>query len=36
MGDILAFLTGQDDIEAAIQLLNDETHNNSRKSSGIL
>ncbi|KAL9671491.1 hypothetical protein QQ045_009059 [Rhodiola kirilowii] len=36
MGDILVFLTGQDDIEAATQMLNDETHHNARKSSGLI
>ncbi|KAL8151455.1 hypothetical protein V2J09_021263 [Rumex salicifolius] len=34
MGDILVFLTGQDDIDAAVQLLNEEVHNNRRKSLG--
>ncbi|KAB1211903.1 putative pre-mRNA-splicing factor ATP-dependent RNA helicase [Morella rubra] len=28
MGDVLVFLTGQDDIDAAIQLLNEQAHSN--------
>ncbi|XP_010277715.1 PREDICTED: probable pre-mRNA-splicing factor ATP-dependent RNA helicase DEAH9 isoform X2 [Nelumbo nucifera] len=35
MGDILVFLTGQDDIDAAVQLLTEEVHNN-RKHSGLI
>ncbi|KAB1200457.1 putative ATP-dependent RNA helicase DHX35 [Morella rubra] len=33
MGDVLAFLTGQDDIDAAIQLLNEQAHRNRKNSS---
>ncbi|XP_057947960.1 probable pre-mRNA-splicing factor ATP-dependent RNA helicase DEAH9 isoform X1 [Malania oleifera] len=36
MGDILVFLTGQDDIDAAVQLLTEETQNNGRRSSGLI
>ena len=35
MGDILVFLTGQDDIDAAIQLLNEEDQSNGKNSSGM-
>jgi ATP-dependent RNA helicase DDX35 len=35
MGDILVFLTGQDDIDAAIQLLNEEAQSNGKNSSGL-
>jgi ATP-dependent RNA helicase DDX35 len=35
MGDILVFLTGQDDIDAAIQLLNEEAQSNGNNSSGM-
>lgn len=34
MGDILVFLTGQDDIDAAVQLLTEETQNHRKNSSG--
>lgn len=34
MGDILVFLTGQDDIDAAVQLLNEDAQNHGRHSSG--
>lgn len=34
MGDILVFLTGQDDIDAAVQLLTEETQNRRKNSSG--
>lgn len=34
MGDILVFLTGQDDIDAAVQLITEEDQNRGRKSSG--
>ena len=33
MGDILVFLTGEDDINAAVQLLNEESQNNGKCSS---
>jgi ATP-dependent RNA helicase DDX35 len=36
MGDILVFLTGQDDIDAAIQLLNEEAQSNGKNSSGLM
>ncbi|XP_031493685.1 probable pre-mRNA-splicing factor ATP-dependent RNA helicase DEAH9 isoform X2 [Nymphaea colorata] len=36
MGDILVFLTGQDDIEAAVQLLNEECQNLGKRSSGLI
>ncbi|GMH30367.1 hypothetical protein Nepgr_032210 [Nepenthes gracilis] len=36
IGDILVFLTGQDDIDATIQLLNEEAYDNGRKSSDLL
>ncbi|XP_062161567.1 probable pre-mRNA-splicing factor ATP-dependent RNA helicase DEAH9 isoform X3 [Alnus glutinosa] len=36
MGDILVFLTGQDDIDAAIQLLNEEAQSNGKNSSGLI
>ncbi|RDY11914.1 putative pre-mRNA-splicing factor ATP-dependent RNA helicase DEAH9 [Mucuna pruriens] len=35
-GDVLVFLTGQDDIEAAAQLLADEVHTNGKHSSGLI
>ena len=34
MGDILVFLTGQDDIDAAVQLLTEEVQNRGRNASG--
>lgn len=34
MGDILVFLTGQDDIDAAVQLLNEDAQNRGRRPSG--
>lgn len=34
MGDILVFLTGQDDIDTAVHLLNEEAQSNGKKSSG--
>ncbi|XP_057472095.1 probable pre-mRNA-splicing factor ATP-dependent RNA helicase DEAH9 isoform X1 [Actinidia eriantha] len=36
MGDILVFLTGQDDIEAAVRLLTEEAQNNGKPSSGLV
>ncbi|GAB4827043.1 ATPdependent RNA helicase [Ancistrocladus abbreviatus] len=36
MGDILVFLTGQDDIDAAVQLLADEAHDKGRSSSDLV
>ncbi|XP_059437657.1 probable pre-mRNA-splicing factor ATP-dependent RNA helicase DEAH9 isoform X2 [Corylus avellana] len=36
MGDILVFLTGQDDIDASIQLLNEEAQSNGKNSSGLI
>lgn len=33
-GDILVFLTGQDDIDAAVQLLTEEARANGKNSSG--
>ncbi|KAB1221979.1 putative ATP-dependent RNA helicase DHX35 [Morella rubra] len=36
MGDVLVFLTGQDDIDAAIQLLNEQAHSNRKNSSGLI
>ena len=36
MGDILVFLTGQDDIEAAVRLLTEEAQNNGKPSSGTI
>ncbi|KAF6155967.1 hypothetical protein GIB67_039298 [Kingdonia uniflora] len=36
VGDILVFLTGQDDIDAAVQLLTEQAQNHGRHSSGIL
>ncbi|KAK9936527.1 hypothetical protein M0R45_013363 [Rubus argutus] len=36
MGDILVFLTGQDDIDAAVQLLTEETQNRRKNSSGLM
>ncbi|XP_054802577.1 probable pre-mRNA-splicing factor ATP-dependent RNA helicase DEAH9 [Prosopis cineraria] len=35
-GDILVFLTGQDDIDAAVQLLNEETRTCGKNSSGLI
>ncbi|XP_011027723.1 PREDICTED: probable ATP-dependent RNA helicase DHX35 [Populus euphratica] len=35
-GDILVFLTGQDDIDAAIRLLNEEAHASRKISSGLI
>lgn len=35
MGDILVFLTGQDDIDAAVKLLTEEVQNRGRNSSGM-
>ncbi|XP_050224765.1 probable pre-mRNA-splicing factor ATP-dependent RNA helicase DEAH9 isoform X3 [Mercurialis annua] len=35
-GDILVFLTGQDDIDAAVQLLTEEAQANGKKSSGLI
>lgn len=34
MGDILVFLTGQDDIDAAVQLLSEEAQNSGKPSAG--
>lgn len=34
MGDILVFLTGQDDIDAAVQLITEEAQNRGKNSSG--
>ncbi|KAL5699145.1 RNA helicase [Ranunculus cassubicifolius] len=36
MGDILVFLTGQDDIDAAVQLLTEQAQNQKRTSSGLV
>uniref|UniRef100_A0A5B7BFG4 RNA helicase n=1 Tax=Davidia involucrata TaxID=16924 RepID=A0A5B7BFG4_DAVIN len=36
MGDILVFLTGQDDIDAAVQLLTEEAQNSEKPSSGLV
>lgn len=36
MGDILVFFTGQDDIDAAIRLLNEEAQSSGRNSSGLI
>ncbi|TQE01047.1 hypothetical protein C1H46_013324 [Malus baccata] len=36
MGDILVFLTGQDDIEAAVQLITEEAQNRGKNSSGLM
>ncbi|KAH7544924.1 hypothetical protein FEM48_Zijuj01G0037500 [Ziziphus jujuba var. spinosa] len=36
MGDILVFLTGQDDIDAAVKLLSEEVQNRGRNSSGLI
>ncbi|KAG5561806.1 hypothetical protein RHGRI_004748 [Rhododendron griersonianum] len=36
MGDILVFLTGQDDIDAAVRLLTEEAQNNRKSSSGLV
>jgi len=35
-GDILVFLTGQDDIDAAVQLIADDARDKGRHSSGSL
>lgn len=35
MGDILVFLTGQDDIDTAVQLLTEEAQNIGKRNSGI-
>jgi ATP-dependent RNA helicase DDX35 len=35
-GDVLVFLTGQEDIETAIKLLEEEAHSNQKNSSGLL
>uniref|UniRef100_A0A0D3A441 RNA helicase n=1 Tax=Brassica oleracea var. oleracea TaxID=109376 RepID=A0A0D3A441_BRAOL len=35
-GDVLVFLTGQDDIETAIKLLAEEAHSHQKNSSGLL
>lgn len=35
-GDILVFLTGQDDIDAAVQLLTEDAQNNGSYSSDII
>lgn len=35
MGDILVFFTGQDDIDTAIRLLNEEAQSSGRNSSGL-
>ncbi|KAK7306586.1 hypothetical protein VNO77_44535 [Canavalia gladiata] len=35
-GDVLVFLTGQDDIDAAVQLLTDEVQTNGKRSSGLI
>lgn len=34
MGDILVFLTGQDDIDAAVQLIMEEAQNRRKNSPG--
>ena len=34
MGDILVFLMGEDDINADVQLLNEEAQNNGKRFSG--
>ncbi|GJY22960.1 probable pre-mRNA-splicing factor ATP-dependent RNA helicase DEAH9 isoform X1 [Tanacetum coccineum] len=36
MGDILVFLTGQDDIDAAVQLITDEAQNSGKSSLGMI
>ncbi|KAH7856408.1 hypothetical protein Vadar_000979 [Vaccinium darrowii] len=36
MGDILVFLTGQDDIDAAVRLLTEEAQSNRKSSSGLV
>ncbi|CAN6546330.1 unnamed protein product [Malus baccata var. baccata] len=36
MGDILVFLTGQDDIDAAVQLITEEAQNRGNNSSGLM
>lgn len=36
MGDILVFLTGQDDIDAAVQLLNEDVQRHGRHSTGLI
>ncbi|CAN8274636.1 unnamed protein product [Cochlearia groenlandica] len=35
-GDVLVFMTGQDDIETAIKLLAEEAHSNQKNSAGLL
>ncbi|KAG5131093.1 hypothetical protein JHK84_037490 [Glycine max] len=35
-GDVLVFLTGQDDIDASVQLLNDEVQTTGKHSSGLI
>lgn len=34
-GDILVFLTGQDDIDAAVELITEEAQNNGKPSTGM-
>ncbi|KAF4393078.1 hypothetical protein F8388_012587, partial [Cannabis sativa] len=36
MGDVLVFLTGQDDIDSAVHLLHEDIQNRSKNSSGLL
>ncbi|KAL8192178.1 hypothetical protein R6Q57_028040 [Mikania cordata] len=36
MGDILVFLTGQDDIDTAVQLITEEAQNSGKSSSGMI
>lgn len=36
MGDILVFLTGQDDIDTMVQLLSEESANLNRKAPGLI
>ena len=35
MGDVIVFLTGQDDIDAAVQLITDEAQNSGKSSLGM-
>lgn len=35
MGDILVFLTGQDDIDTAVQLITEEAQNSGKSSLGM-
>ena len=35
MGDILVFLTGQDDIDTAVQMITEEAQNNTKSSFGM-